>query len=81
MRQIQRTCTGPVTPQKQKRRRGKITTPEKARLKAWFKENIYNYYVPLYMLRIFIPEDLGQYGEKVLTKAVKDIDYISIIRP
>lgn len=84
-RQVQTACTaGPVTPRKlQVRRKGVITTPEKARLRRWFEAERAHKFTPLYQLRYRLPEDLGlsSYGEYALVRAVHDLEYYSRIRP
>ena len=75
--QIQRACTGPVTPQKSKRRKGIFSTPEKQELKAWLEDGRHRY-TPLYQLPWKAP---FPYGETALSRAVHDINWISVIRP
>jgi hypothetical protein len=83
-RQVQIACHGPVTPQKSRvRRKGIISTPEKARLRQWFEAELANKFTPLYQLRYRLPEALGlsSYGEGALVRAVHDLEYYSRIRP
>lgn len=78
--QIQRACTGPVTSQKKKKRKGIISTPERRQLKAWLEQDRHRY-TPLYQLPWKVPASLSRYGETALTRAVYDMGWISAIRP
>jgi len=78
-RQIQRACTGLATLQKQKKRKGRMTTPEKQQLQAWLEEGR-NRYTPIYLLRPKLPPSLCQYGETAIRRAISDIDWLSVIR-
>ncbi|KAK3368195.1 hypothetical protein B0H63DRAFT_487973 [Podospora didyma] len=78
-RRVQRACAGPLTPQKARKRKGWITTPEKARLKDWLEAERRQSpkLPPMCQMRNHLPEHIGlsSYGERALARAVRDLGY------
>jgi hypothetical protein len=82
IRQVQRACDGPVTPQKCKGRQGKvkITTPQREKIRVWLFEDPIHRELPWNDLRYFLPPEFHSFGDYSIHTALRTLGYKRRVR-